>query len=265
MATGSNGIGPRSALIRFGATGAARRRLYCLPFAGGRPATYRLWPQHLPPDVEVVAVQFPGRESRAEQRPLDSVAEIVVAVHAATGEMQATEPLPFAIFGHSMGALIAYELTVALEQAGGPAPERLFVSGRRPPDELHRGPMIHGLDDDAFLDQMQELYGAVPDVIRNEPDLLALLLPALRADVRAFETYTPIATQRVRCAVHVYGGTHDVHPKPSHLPGWQRLADQPVTVRTFDGDHFYLNTSRDALTADIAATWSDSEPAVART
>jgi medium-chain acyl-[acyl-carrier-protein] hydrolase len=260
MATDSEVTGARSTLIRFAATGTPRRRVFCLPFAGGGPATYRLWPKSLPTDVDVIAIQLPGRDPSSRQRPLDSISDLVSSVASATAALHEDNPLPFTIFGHSMGALIAFELTVALERSGGPAPERLFVSGRRPPDLLHEGPTIHGLADDAFLDQMQALYGGVPDVIRNEPELIAMLLPALRADVRAFETYVPIAPRPVRCPMHVYGGVSDTHPTPSLLSGWQRFAEHPVTVRTFDGDHFYLNTSREALTSDIARHWTGTSP-----
>jgi medium-chain acyl-[acyl-carrier-protein] hydrolase len=254
-----------SAFVRFAATGTARRRLLCLPYAGGGPSIYRLWPKSLPADIEVIVAKVPGRDPSSRQAPLDSIADIVAVVVAATTELQADDPLPFALFGHSMGALVAFETAVVLERAGGPSPDILFVSGRRPPDELHDGQQIHALADELFLDRMQDLYGGVPDVIRNEPDLLRMLLPTLRADIRALETYAPDTHGSVRCQVRVYGGLHDTHPRPSQLPGWQRVAERPVTVRAFDGGHFYLNDARDELVADIAATWNAEHPAVTGT
>lgn len=247
-----------STLIRFPAAGAVGRRLVCLPFAGGGPAAYRSWPSRLPPDVEVVAVVLPGRDPSSRVRPPDSIDDLVVATRAAVFDLHAREPRPFSLFGHSMGALIAFELTVDLERSGGPTPTDLFVSGRRPPDEPHDGPRIHELDDDRFIDTVQHRYGGIPDVVRNEPDLLALLLPALRADVRAFETHVPLDDAVVRCPVHVYGGADDLHPSPDQLSGWQRVATSAASVRVFDGDHFYLTTSGpgssgEALTADIAS------------
>lgn len=242
--------GPRG-LVRFATDAPPRRRLYCLPFAGGGPATFRLWPKSLTGGTDVLAAQLPGRNPASGEVPVDSVAAIVDAVQGAIVELQEQESLPFSIFGHSMGALIAFEVVVALEHADGPAPERLFVSGRRPPDELHEGDTMHDLADDDFLDAMQRSYGGVPDVVRNEPDLLAMFLPSLRADIRALETYRPRRTDKVRCPVRVYGGLQDRHPRPSQLAGWQRVAERDVTIRVFDGDHFYLNTAREALTADI--------------
>lgn len=253
----------RRTFVRFGEATEPRRRLFCLPFAGGGPSIYRLWPQSLPHDVEVVAIALPGRDPRSRQTPLGSVGEIVPALVEAFDAMEPGELLPFAVFGHSMGALIAYELTVALEQSGRPAPSELFVSGRRAPDELGSARSIHGLSDDEFLDEMHRRYGGVPDAVRREPDLLALLLPALRADVRTFETYVRLTDHKVRCPVHVYGGQDDTHPNPDQLIGWQRVAEGDVTVQLFPGDHFYLNESRLALTADIAARWP-SDPAAER-
>jgi surfactin synthase thioesterase subunit len=240
-------------LIRFGSVGSKSRRLYCLPFAGGGPSTYRMWPHSLPADVDVIAVKTPSREPFSADPPVDSIAEIVDAVLASITELHDSEPVPFSLFGHSMGALVAFEVTVALEGGGGPSPTRLFVSGRRPPDELHHGDLMHNLaDNDEFLDALQRSYGGVPDVIRNEPELLALLLPSLRADIKAIETYAPLTGRHVRCPVRVYGGARDRNPRPSQLGGWQRVAVHDVSVRVFEGDHFYLTEERETLTADIA-------------
>ena len=115
---------------------------------------------------------------------------------------------------------------------------------------------MHGLADADFLDELQRRYSAVPDVVRQEPELLALLLPVLRADVRAIETYAPLTDRKVRCPVHVYGGRDDRHPRPDQLPGWQRVAEREVRVRVFPGDHFYVAAQRDALAEDMAACWT---------
>jgi medium-chain acyl-[acyl-carrier-protein] hydrolase len=168
----------------------------------------------------------------------------------------AASDLPYAIFGHSMGALVAFELTLALEAAGARAPSHLFVSARRPPDEPDPEPPVHALPQEEFLDELQRRYGGVPEAVRQERELLELLLPTLRADIRAIERYAPSSRRRVRCPVHVYGGSEDRHPTPSQLPGWQRVADRDVRVRLFAGDHFYLNLQRDALMSDIVASWA---------
>jgi surfactin synthase thioesterase subunit len=243
----------QATLVRFAAPAGARRRLVCLPFAGGGVATYRTWVTSLPGDVEVVAVQLPGRSpSRREPAP-DSIDALVMSVLPALAGL---DELPFAIFGHSMGALLAFELTVALEGAGAATPEHLFVSGRRSPDAPLPSRPIHGLADDDFLDAIDGRYGGVPAAVRQEPDLLTLLLPALRADIRALETYVPSPGRQVRCPVHVFGGAADTNPRPDELQAWQGVAASPVSVRVFDGDHFYLRTDPTGLTAEIGRRWS---------
>lgn len=249
-----------SPFLRLGVRAAPRRRLFCLPFAGGGVAPYRLWFKSLPDDIEVHAAQLPGRESRLSEMPLSSIMAMVDIVVPA---IEAVSDLPYAIFGHSMGSLIAYETTIALEHRGVRPPSRLFVSARRAPDEPDTWSPIHALPEPAFLDELQMRYGAIPEPVLAEPELLELLLPVVRADIRAVETYWPSSgtATRVRCPVNVYGGDADTHPLPAQLPDWQRAAVDPVRVRVFPGDHFYLNTQREALTADIAAQWQDAAAA----
>ena len=242
----------RATLVRFDAPAGARRRLICLPFAGGGVATYRTWVKTLPGDVEVLAVQLPGRSpSRREPAP-DTIEALVRSVLPALADV---DDLPFAIFGHSMGALLAFELTVAMEAGGGASPQHLFVSGRRSPDAPPSARPIHALADEEFLDAIDGRYGGVPAAVREEPDLLAMLLPALRADIRALETYLPLSGRLVRCPVHVFGGTDDTNPRPHELQDWQRVAALPVTVRVFEGDHFYLRNETAALTGEIGRRW----------
>lgn len=240
-------------LLRLGVRSAPRRRLFCMPYAGGGVAPYRLWSRSLPDDIEVFAAQLPGREARIRETPLPSIAMMVTELLPV---IEAASDLPYAIFGHSMGALIAYELTVALEKRGGRPPSRLFVSARRPPDEPDVRVPLHAMPGPQFLDELQERYGAIPAPVLDEPELLELLLPIVRADIRAVETYQPAAdVARIRCPVLVYGGDADRHPLPAQLPLWDRACESPVRVRVFSGDHFYLNVQREALTADIAAQW----------
>ncbi|MCC7052728.1 MAG: thioesterase [Gemmatimonadaceae bacterium] len=243
---------PVATLARLGPRPAPARRLVCFPYAGGGVAVYGQWWRALPDDVEVIGVQLPGREARLSEAPLDSIDGMA---GAALPAVAALGDLPFAFFGHSMGALIAFELTLALEAAGGAAPERLFVSSRRAPDERDTHLPVHTLPDAAFLDAIQARFAAIPDAVRNEPELLELVLPTLRADIRAVETYAPERGRRVYCPVRAYGGASDTHPRPSQLAGWQRAALQPLSVRTFDGDHFYLTPQRTPLLADLVAHW----------
>jgi surfactin synthase thioesterase subunit len=205
----------------------------------------------LPDDVEVRFAQLPGRDLRGGP-PLDSIAAMVATLLPAVDEVA---DLPYAIFGHSMGALIAYELTAAIEGTRPHRPECLFVSARRPPDEGETHPPLAHLDDAEFISEMRDRYNAIPEAVLAEPDLLALLLPLLRADIRAFESYRHTLDTVIDTPLHVFGGRYDARPRPEALAGWQRVARHPITVETFPGGHFFINDLREPLIRTIVARW----------
>ncbi len=245
-------------LLQLGRRSAPRRRLFCMPYAGSGVAPYRLWFKALPEDVEVLAVQLPGRESRIFESPLTSIADMVAAIAPV---VDAATDLPYAIFGHSMGALLAFELAAALEVRGSRPPSHLFVSAHRAPNQENPDSPMHGLPEPAFLETMQRRYAAIPDEIRAEPELLALLLPTLRADLTAVETYEYTPGRVVRCPVSVYGGADDKHPRPDQLPGWMHVTGQLPRVQLYPGGHFYLHTQSSVLLADLSAQWDATEAA----
>jgi medium-chain acyl-[acyl-carrier-protein] hydrolase len=239
-------------LLRLGVRSAPRRRLICLPYAGGGVAAYQPWSRTLPADIEVVAAQLPGRESRLSEPALRSITAMVDALLPA---VRAATDLPYALFGHSMGAVLAFELARALHADGAPAPVRLFVSARRSPDATDPANAVRALPDANFLDELQRRYGAIPAVVREHAELLELVLPVLRADIEAIETYRAVPGARVACPVHVLGGVDDGYPLPSELGGWQRVATQPIAVTLFDGDHFFVTTEREAVLATVNSSF----------
>ena len=245
-------------LLTFGARGEARRRLFCVPFAGGRPG-------HLPP----VAADLPRRH-RGRRRPAARPRPWRRPVRCWTRSGRSSMPscpaigakadLPFAIFGHSMGALIAFELADRARAGAADPPRRTCSSpgDERPTTSPRRRAIQATCPTRSSSTRSTSSYGGVPDAVRNEPELLALFLPALRADVRTFETYAPLdRSSRSRCPVHVYGGADDTHPRPAELAGWQRVAERadhraacsPATTSTSP-------TRATALLADIAARWA---------
>jgi len=156
--------------------GAARPclRLFCVPYAGVGASTYRLWAAGLPAEVEVSAIQLPGRETRLREKPLDRIPDIVAGL---LPELRPHLDVPFAIFGHSMGAVIATELCAALVREGGPLPLHLFVSGRRAPHLADPDPSLSHLPDDDFARELNLRYGGIPAEIMADRELMALLLP----------------------------------------------------------------------------------------
>jgi surfactin synthase thioesterase subunit len=230
--------------------GTERCRLFCLPFAGGGASTYRAWAAELPADVAVYPVQLPGREERFNEPAYTDLRHLAQVL---AGELRPHLDTPYAVFGHSMGALLTYELLGQLHAIGAPAPQHVFLSSYLPPQHARRWAPIHHLPDEAFVEEIRRL-GGTPDPVLQHPELLSLLLPTLRADFQACETYVPQDTAPLPWPVTVYGGTRDAEVPPALLAGWQVHTAAGFTCRLFDGNHFYFMSSREALLEDIRST-----------
>jgi surfactin synthase thioesterase subunit len=226
-------------------------RLFCFTHAGVAAAFYRLWPQGLPADVEVCAIQLPGRGSRFREPPFTRMHDIVRSLASA---LRAHVDRPFAFFGHSMGAIVAREVARELSRAGL-VPGHLFVSGRRPPwmPDPDRRRALHPLPDAEFVDEVSRRYGGIPPEVRAHDDLMALLLPGLRADFEALETFALAVPESLPCPVTAYGGTCDPQTPRTHLDAWCTETRSDFSVRTFEGGHFYLEPQRADLLSDISA------------
>jgi surfactin synthase thioesterase subunit len=235
-------------LQRWGQSTHARVRLFCFPHAGGAAVAFRLWPQGLPADVDVVAVQLPGRGTRWKEPAIDSIPGIVEALVPA---MKPQMDVPFALFGHSMGSIVARALADELVQRGGPLPFHLFASSRRPPRMAGSESLLHPLSDSAFVDEMMRRYGGIPAEVLAEPELVALLLPALRADMRALETYRPEGGAPLPFPVTAYGGTEDSLNPREHIEAWRGETRSAFRARMFQGGHFYLEGRRAELLGDV--------------
>lgn len=229
----------------------ARARLFCFHYAGVGASVYRLWPAALPADLEVCAVQLPGRGNRLREPALPSIPALVEAL---LPELRPQLDLPFAFFGHSMGAVLASEVARALHRHG-PTPRHLLVSGRRPPHWPTPDPLLHLLPDAEFVTEINRRYGGIPPEVAQHKELLDLLLPCLRADIAALETHTPPPSREpLSCPISVFGGAADPLTPRDHLDAWRSETTGAFRVRVFPGDHFYLNACREALLADLTAT-----------
>lgn len=232
----------------------AALRLFCFPFAGGGASMYRPWAEQLPEHIEACLVQLPGREERMQEAPLTDLASLVAEL---TGALVTHLDRPFAFLGHSMGAMIGYEVARRLRTLGLPQPCRLFLSSRQAPQTpgspgVEAG-TLRALPDQAFIETLHSLYGAVPDAIRENPELQKVFLPILRADVTLLETHTFVPDTPLGCPITVFGGEQDPHITGAMLAGWREQTTADFEQRLFPGDHFYITHSRDAVIEAVTA------------
>lgn len=226
----------------------ARLRLFCLPFAGGGASAYRLWAAGLPSWVEVCPIQLPGREDRYREPAFTSLIGLSRAV---SREVMPYLDKAFAIFGHSMGAVTAFEVARALRHAEAPAPRALFLAAYPAPHvPLGRAP-IHQLPDRDFIEEMRRLQGTPAAVLENA-ELMDFMLPILRVDFQACDTYACALEPPLDCPFFMYGGTDDNEVAPPSLEHWRDQTSGAFTLQVLPGTHFFVQSHRDLLLADIA-------------
>ncbi len=195
----------------------ARVRLFCFPYAGGSASIFRAWSSGLAPEIELCAVHLPGRERRMMEPPFTRLAPMVETL------AQSLEPqmdLPFAFFGHSMGALISFELARRLRLEGQRGPDHLFVSGHRAPQLPPPRPPIYQLPEQEFVEELRRFEGTPEEILQNV-ELLQLLIPALRADFEVVGTYSHAAEAPLDCPISVFGGREDSEVSEEELENWR--------------------------------------------
>ncbi|MEV5176581.1 alpha/beta fold hydrolase [Streptomyces flaveolus] len=240
---------------------AARLRLVCVPYAGGGASAYAQWAQELAPDLEVHAVRLPGRESRLSEPPLTDVRDVVAALGE---ELLAAIRPPFVLFGHSMGALIAYELTRWLRAVGGPGPERLLVSGRQAPHLARRVRSPYDLPDAEFVEALRSL-GGTPEEVLGDAHVMRLLMPVLRADFRLNDAYRHRPGKPLDCPVSAFGGRDDPVVGEDGLRAWQAHTEGPFTLHMFDGGHFFPHSAQRELLSVVGREVGAGCPVLAGT
>jgi len=227
--------------------GQARMRLFCLPYAGGGASVYWSWRDHIIPEVELCPVQMPGREGRITEAPLSQIDEIVDRVFE---NIRSNLDLPYVLFGHSMGATVAFELAQRSRQAGERQPLHLFVSGTDAPQLPEREPLIYDLPDADFLRELHAVNGGPNPALQN-PELVQLLLPALRADFVAIQTYQYRERAPLTCAITAFGGFDDPYVSAEGLELWREQTVSEFESRQLPGDHFFLHSARPELLQEI--------------
>lgn len=230
----------------------ARLRLFCFPHSGSGVQPYRGWSQGLP-GVEACAFLPPGRETRLREPPLTRMEPLVAEL---VRQVLALQDLPFAFYGHSLGAYVALEVARALRRRGAPMPQHLFVASSGAPQLHHVTTPIH-TGPDAGLIALLRRYGSTPEAVLAEPDLMALLLPAFRADYGIWETYVYTDEPPLDVPISAFGGLTDEMATRERIEGWRAQTTGTFVLQMFPGGHLFHTTMRGAL---LAAMQEDLEP-----
>ncbi|MDT0382155.1 alpha/beta fold hydrolase [Streptomyces sp. DSM 42041] len=220
----------------------AQVRIYCFPHSGGSPGEYVRWADDLP-DAEVWGVQLPGRGSRTSENAITDMHHLVQALMT-----QLDFPEPFMFFGHSLGALIAFETALRLSTEERVTPNCPLLSAMWPPHAQVTRPEVSHLDDADLLAFVDGKYGTVPEEIRNDPDMAALMAPAYRADLQLLAAYRHQPHAPLDIPMTLFGGTED--PISGELAGWREHTRHEPHTHLFPGGHFYFrDRPRDFMTA----------------
>ncbi|MES2826351.1 MAG: thioesterase domain-containing protein [Pseudomonadota bacterium] len=225
-----------------------RVRLFCFPYAGGGISTFIPWNQLLPAHIEIAMVTLPGRGSRLIEPAFTSMSEIVKNLFDAFQETPPT--IPYMFYGHSMGARVAYELMVHMENHGFPLPLHFFASGSIAPMRERKKRPIHQLSNEKFIRALGNMNSSSKEVLANE-ELANLLLPSLRADFEIVETYRCNTITKLRCGVSVFAGKRDEEATIEQISPWHDIFSHNTGVHWFEGNHFFIDSHKVSVSKQI--------------
>jgi medium-chain acyl-[acyl-carrier-protein] hydrolase len=236
-------------VVRHLTAGKPALRLFCFAYAGAGASAFRSWAALLAPWIELCAVQLPGRESRIREPLHHRLAELVI--EAADGMESLLEP-PFAFFGHSLGALLAFELCRTFRREGRPLPERLLVSAHAPPQLAHLRRLLYKLPDQELLQELRR-YDGTPEAVLGNAELVQLLLPVVRADFELLDTYTYAAEPPFEFPISAFAALDDPEVRSQDVESWVKQTLGSFTFRQFPGGHLFLQTAARELVEDVCS------------
>lgn len=223
-------------------------RLFCFPHAGGNSSMFQNWARQLPARVKVHAVELPGRSSRFREPPIERMDRLVSSL---LRELKPWMKYPLALFGHSLGALTAFEFAREMRRKGLPPPVCLFVSSSGAPQMFRPATSLHTLPEPLFL---QRVYHMLPQAVLLNSELLSLIIPTLRADFTLCETYRYTHEPPLDCSIMALGGAWDLSVRQDELKMWRQQTSRDFSLHLFPGKHYYLNTASEQLLETIGET-----------
>jgi surfactin synthase thioesterase subunit len=223
---------------------AAAFRLFCFPHAGGAPVTFFPWVAQLGEEIECVCLQYPGRAHRLREPASTSVERLVDGI---LQEIADLSDKPFAFYGHSLGGIVAFELTRRLRDFGRPGPSYLYIGAARPPQLASSRSPIHMLSDGEFIAAVNSRYGGIPAAIASDSGAMEMFLPGLRGDFTAYETYQFQPSDPLAIPITIFGGDQDTAVPPDCLQGWEQHTDAAFDIKLLPGGHFFPPASTQAL------------------
>src|SRR5882672_868407 len=219
---------------------AAALRLFCFHYAGGSAQVFHNWPGHLPPSVEMGAIQLPGRGHRLGE---PHIRRLALLSRIVAQELLPYLDKPFVFFGHSLGALLCFEAARSLRRETRRQPAHLFVSATEAPHRRSREELLSGLPKSELVKKLHEFDGTPVEVLQDD-ELLDLMLPTIRADFELCETYEYQPEPPLECPMTIYGGLEDHEVEAERLAAWSEMTAGICEIRMFPGGHFYINSSR---------------------
>jgi len=234
-------------IVRYRPNDQARLRLFCFPYAGGRASVFRSWLDALPADIELCCIQLPGREDRLGEPPYTRLVPMIQAL------AEAIHPYldkPFAFYGHSMGALVSFELARQLRRAYDRHPVSLYLAAYRAPQLANPNNKIYHLPTEVFKVVLRA--DGIPETILQSDELMQLMLPTLRADYELCDTYKYQEEPPLACPFSLFGGLEDVRVGKADLEAWPVHSDSVCSLSMLPGSHLFLHTTQDLLLAEIS-------------
>ncbi|WP_353931560.1 thioesterase II family protein [Okeanomitos corallinicola TIOX110] len=226
----------------------AKMRLFCLPYAGGSAVIFRTWLKNLPPTIEVCPIEIPGRGRQMILPPHTKMPSLVAEI---AKNIIPFLDKPFAIFGHSMGGQVSFELARLLRSDYQLKPIHLFISGRKAPQINSTKRKIYNLPDQEFWQEVNKLNGTPNEVIENA-EMIEIFLPILRADFTVLETHIHTNQQPFDFPISVFGGLQDTEVPTYQLEAWREHTTANFSLQMLEGDHFFLRSNEKLLLSKIS-------------